>query len=151
MKSTESKYTPETLALALHLNVDADTISETYIDPSLLESDDAPGEYLVLSEADAEKAARKSIIESAWTFRSTFLEYFTPDGITADMIDTMRGDLCDSFNEPILAIIDAGLGRDAFVQEAILSDGRGPFLASYDAEEYERKIGDKWFYIYRVN
>jgi hypothetical protein len=38
-----------------------------------------------------------------------------------------------------------------FFKDAILADGRGHFLSSYDGEETEIKVGKTWFYIYRQN
>ena len=36
----------------------------------------------------------------------------------------------------------------AFKQEASY-DGRGHWLSGYDGNEFEAKIGDKWYYVYR--
>ena len=43
------------------------------------------------------------------------------------------------------------IDRDAFIQGAIDSDGRGHGLASYDGEENEVTFDDEWYYIYRTN
>ena len=40
---------------------------------------------------------------------------------------------------------------DHFVDDAVLSDGRGHFLSSYDGYEHEVKINGNYYYIYRTN
>lgn len=59
----------------------------------------------------------------------------------------MQENCCESCNEFIRALIDGTCGIDEFVREAIMSDGRGHFIATYDGEENEQ---DEYF-IYRVN
>lgn len=40
---------------------------------------------------------------------------------------------------------------EAFERDCRISDGRGHVIASYDGEENEVKLGETWFYIYRMN
>jgi hypothetical protein len=40
---------------------------------------------------------------------------------------------------------------DHFVDDAVLSDGRGHFLSSYDGCEHEVNIKNNYYYIYRTN
>ena len=67
----------------------------------------------------------------------------------------------DVRNDPLQWLRDYGwdnpesmeryIDRDAFIQGAIDSDGRGHGLASYDSEENEVMFDDEWYYIYRTN
>ena len=67
----------------------------------------------------------------------------------------------DVRNDPLQWLRDYGwdnpesmeryVDRDAFIQGAIDSDGRGHGLASYDSEENEVTFDDEWYYIYRTN
>ena len=51
---------------------------------------------------------------------------------------------CETSNDAILTLIK---DFNRFVEDAVYTDGRGHFLASYDHEEHEQ--GD--FYLYRTN
>jgi hypothetical protein len=60
----------------------------------------------------------------------------------------MQAELCEDANELVKAVIR---DIDHFVKDAILSDGRGHFLSSYDGEENEIEHKKVMFYIYRTN
>lgn len=113
-------------------------------------------EYLVLTEDEREEAVKEYIKESIWAFNADFIldnsriewnnnrEY---DQIEKALKE-MQEKLCESANSLILALIE---DFDQFVDNAVSADGYGHFLSQYDGEEYEEKINDTWFYIYRTN
>jgi len=131
-------------ALAKHLEVEADELSEGY-DETVVEHGSA--EYLVLTDAEADQQAADYILESVWAFNADFLAPYLPDGIDADHIEAMRGDQCEGFNDAAVALVKAGRGMDRLIKDAIGTDGRGLFLATYCGNEWEQ--GD--LYIYRTN
>ena len=57
-------------ALASFLDVESDTITDN---GWAFESDDAPGEYIVLTDEEADKATKDYIEESIWAFNTDFL------------------------------------------------------------------------------
>lgn len=107
------------------------------------------GDYLVLTDAEADEAdeaAKEYILESLWAFNYSFLCAHSKviSEIPEKEFKEMQGNLCESFNSAIKAMID---DIDYFVEDAIASDGRGHFLSSYDGQEIEQD----GFYIYRTN
>lgn len=104
------------------------------------------GEYLILDDEAADELAKKYILDTLWAFNSSFLENYLCDGmLTADQITALRGDSCESINDAFLAML--GDKKEQFVEDAILSDGRGHFISSYDGNEYE--VGN--YFVYRIN
>lgn len=104
-------------------------------------------EYRVLTDDEADEAVEEYIRESVWAFRPEFLVGFMAEGIDVETVQAIQGERCEDANAPLLALVEAGQGFDAFMADAILSDGRGHFLNHYDGEE--RESGD--YYIYQVN
>ena len=43
------------------------------------------------------------------------------------------------------------INEDDFIEEVIISDGRGHTLSSYDGEEGEITFQNEWYYVYRTN
>jgi len=109
------------------------------------------GEFMVLTEEEADDAAHNSICDSVWAFVSWFLADHMPDGLTSEDVDRLRGDSCEGINDAFLALIKAGSGVGEFVEDAVSQDGRGHFLSSYDGEEHEVEVDGELFMIYRVN
>ncbi len=102
-------------------------------------------EYLILTDEEADRAATDYIRETLWAFAPHFLINFMDDAFTEDIISTIQEAKSESCNEMIYSLV-----RDNFedlVYDAILSDGRGCFLAGYDHEENES--GE--YFIYRTN
>ena len=66
------------------------------------------------------------------------------------MIKTITAlqEACEDCNDDILSLIE---DIDAFIEDAVSSDGRGMFLSPYDSNEQEVKIGDEYYYAYRQN
>ena len=138
---------PQTIILAKHLGVDLDDAQ------SEIDSED----YLVLTDEEADEAVREAIEESLWAFTPSFLSAHT--GVDEEVFKILQ-DKCEDSNDAIMSMIK---DFDAFVEDAVCSDGRGHFLAGYDHEEHycdwqraERK-GTKYetvtteYYIYRRN
>jgi hypothetical protein len=73
-----------------------------------------------------------------------------PEGLTADDIEAMRGDRCESVNDAFLALV--GDNFDRLVEDAIAADGRGHFLNTWDGEEYdlEDESGRVVFFGYKL-
>lgn len=105
------------------------------------------GEYLVLTDYEADEAATKYIEESLWSFNSGFLASAT--GLPAEVFKALQ-DKCEG--DAVYKLVEATCGVDSFVEAAISADGRGHFLACYDGKENELCVGGKIeFFIYRIN
>lgn len=132
-------------ALAKHLGCDIGDISaSTYDDCSF---DACGGEYLVLTDDEADDRAREYIEQSLWAFNASFIASHTRNGLSTECIkalEEMQGKLCESASPIVEALIE---DMDHFVSDAIRADGRGHFLSQYDGEENEEGA----FYIYRTN
>lgn len=113
-------------ALAAHLNVNADTIKETRHSSDTYECEDEPGEYRVLTESERETAADES------------LESYIDECIFGQL-------------SAIVETLERYFDREAWKRDALISDGYGHTLSPYDGQEYEVKVGNTWYYIYRVN
>lgn len=87
----------------------------------LFSSTEAPGQYLVLSDSDA---------DTAWD-----------DAIEAIIDECVLPEIPDHFH---MYFDYESYKRDA------KHDGRGHLLASYDGEEREVMIEDEYFFVYRV-
>lgn len=131
-------------ALAKFLNCGIEEISVTRYDEDTF---DAPGgDYMVLTDEEANQKARDYILDSAWAFNKSFLNGHSEaiSNIPDKDYNEMAGRLRESFNKAVLAMID---DEESFIDDAIASDGRGHFLSTYDSEENEQ--GE--YFIYRVN
>ena len=123
-------------ALAAHLGLPLDDISECEWDPCSFEAGSET--WLVLTEEEADERAREYIRESVWAFNASFLAAYMPVGIGVAEIEQIRGDRCEDANPAILALIKAGGSSfEDFADDAIAADGRGQFLATYDGEEHQ--------------
>jgi hypothetical protein len=146
MNTTNTETTdPRIVALATHLNCDANDISIVrYGDNTFKAEGD---EYLVLTDCEADELARERIKESLWAFNAEFISSHTKHGFDdaqLSAIREMQGRLCESANSIIEALI---VDLNHFISDAISSDGRGHFISLYDGDENE--VGE--FYIYRTN
>jgi hypothetical protein len=113
---------PETIrALAACLGCDPSELEVSAHDETLLEY--GREEYRVLTESEREKAADES------------LESYIDDCL----LEGVDGPLAQYFD------------RSAWKRDALLSDGYGHTLSSYDGEEQEQQIDGTWYFIYRVN
>jgi hypothetical protein len=126
---------PKILALAHHLDsIDFEDV-EGYIG----------NDYLVYTDEEADGAVREYIEQTVWAFSSTFLQAHT--GVDSDTIKQMQENMSESANEAITAMIK---DFDAFVDDAVSSDGRAHFLSMYDGEEIQIQVDRTVYYIYRI-
>tara|TARA_A100001011_G_C14115591_1_gene758940 strand:+ start:299 stop:760 length:462 start_codon:yes stop_codon:yes gene_type:complete len=102
-------------------------------------------EFLVLTDEEAEEQASDYIKNSVWAFNSSFLSSHT--GIREDVFKLLS-DKCEDSNDAVLSMIK---DFDSFVRDAISSDGRGHFIATYDHGEYVEEINNTEYFIYRTN
>jgi hypothetical protein len=132
------------IALAKFLDCDKETAGKYLED----------GDYLCLTDDEADKKAVEYIEESLWAFNADFILNFAGcnENGAAKALCEMQGKLCESANPLIKAMIQDVSG---FADEAIKCDGRGHFLSQYDGNENEQdvKCGKEaeTFYIYRCN
>ena len=141
-------------ALAEFLGIEADAIEKDEHVENRFYADG--GEFLVLTDKEADKAAAEEIEFSLWAFNADFIIEKT--GLSRKMSDyeaksvieslrKMQESTCESCNEFIKAVIAGTCGLENFTLAAINADGRAHFLATYDDKENES--GD--YYIYRTN
>lgn len=138
-------------ALANFLEVETDEITENDWENNAF---DCNGEtYLVLTDEEADEKAREEITESLWAFNADFIISHTSTYEDMDnyefqaAVNSLRKaqeSACESLNPLVRALIE---DMDDFVEDAIMSDGRGHFISRYDGEENE----ENGFYIYRVD
>ncbi len=107
--------------------------------------------YLVLTDREADQRAKDGILDSLWAFNASFLAAHCD--LDEGQIKSIQGNGKYEDNNPIFKRLILDL--DHFVSDAILSDGRGPFIGLYDGEENEIQVKDalgyKTYYIYRTN
>lgn len=115
------------------------------------------GEYLVLTDEEADRAVREYISENLWAFRPEFLAPLVKEEIAEELEEfgeSVEGHIkelqkrSEDSNSDVRNLID---DFDFLVEEAVRADGRGHFLSPYDGEEGEAKVSGKWYFIYRVN
>ena len=102
-------------------------------------------EYLfAATDEDAERAALDAARGSLWAFSLDFLRHYLPDSVSEDShafraLQDAQGKTCESFG-PILEGLLGSRCEEA-LRDAIATDGRGHFLASYDGNEDEDADG----------
>jgi hypothetical protein len=123
-----------------------DDISVSLYDDCVFEADG--GEYLVLTETEANAKAAEYIEDSLWAFRAeSVLSQCGLDQDLAPMLRAYQEKQCEGANDAIKSIVTRCGGLESFVQAAISADGREHFLSTYDGQEHQ--IGE--FFIYRIN
>jgi hypothetical protein len=131
-------------ALANFLEIKKSNITEGY-DEFTFETEEN-GEYMVLTDEEADEKAAAYIEQSLWAFSTGFLASET--GIDEEVFKAIQAnERCESNNDAIESIVNSTCGIDDFVESAISADGRGHFINSYDGEESQE--GE--YFIYRVN
>ncbi len=140
--------------LAEYLEINQSEIRQGY-DENHFETDD--GEYLVLTDEEADKKVTEEIKEEVWAFNADWI--LTACGLYGSTVtenekknlrhslEDLQAKCCEGCNDFIKAIIAGTIGLDKFIEAAIEADGRGHFLSSYDGHEGQQ--GD--CYIYRTN
>ena len=123
-------------------------IEQTAYDEDVIECNG--DEYLVCTDEEADKKAKNYIKETVWAFMPWFIidhcSALDHDDASEKIIKAIQ-DQCESGNDAMLKLID---DFDEFVEDAIASDGRGHFLATYDGEENEFLYKGEIYYIYRL-
>lgn len=139
------------IALAAHLECETEELHTSDYESFEFHAQ----EYRVLTDEEADEAAKDYIRESLWAFRAKFIlehshmwEAMPTTAIPAirDMITAIQEKECENCNDAIFAMIK---DFNALVSDAISADGRGHFLAGYDHEENESACGN--YYIYRTD
>lgn len=125
---TDNEIDPKMLALAKHLDVDVSTVSECRgMGDDVYESVEEPGEYRVLTDEEADTAQR---------------DYWTNYPDDTGMFRNWPEDAVDYFD------------KERWVEAQIVAEdasgGRGNTLAGYNGQEHEIKVGDAYYYVYRV-
>jgi len=105
-------------------------------------------EYMVLNERERNEKVKEYIQETLWAFFPSFLAAET--GLPEEVFHALS-EKCESGNDAILALIEKTCGLDAFVDSAVVADGYGHFLSSYDGEEGEVNVKGENYFIYRIN
>jgi hypothetical protein len=126
---------------------------ELTCDTHELESYLDDGDYLLLTDAEADEKAQEYIKDSLWAFNASFiLSECGLDRSGAESLRTMQEKSCEGANDFILSLVEKTCGLADFVSAAISADGRGHFLSFYDGEETEISIPDNdTLYLYRCN
>ena len=132
------EFSAQEIALAYHLNNDSPDYDDAYTGIS-------NGDYLVLTDEEADEAVREDIDGMVWAFNPSFLSVHT--GVDEYVFESLV-DNCEANNDSYKAMIK---DFDYFVEEAVRTDGRGHFLASYDHKENVIKFNGVEYYIYRRN
>jgi hypothetical protein len=105
--------------------------------------------YALGTDQEANKAARRYIEGNVWAFKAEFILDCCGLPISAgESLAKMQYEACEDANNFLLAVIKKTCGFDYFYKEAIESEGRGHFLASYDGEEI-KLFGGK-YYAYKL-
>ncbi len=161
-------------ALANYLEIDIEDIDYTGY-----EYETPEGDYMVLTDQEADDAVKEYIEDSIWAFNKDFLmahididelikywgfdtDYYDEDedeyieigdsdevfylntGMTLEEWIDEKQRQAEGGNDDLYSAI---LDIDHFVEDAIISDGRGHFLNRYDGEEHE---AGKYF-VYQTN
>jgi hypothetical protein len=109
-------------------------------------------EWLAAGDEDATAIAHAYAWDLVWAFNYNFIAKHIPVGyVVAEAMTKVAERLCCGANPAIQALIDAGSGKDDFCDAAIMADGRGHFLSSYDGKESEFRIDGVTSYYYRIN
>ena len=137
----------KTEALSIYLGCEEDEISEGY-DECTFEY--GKQEYLVLTEEEADERCKNYILDTLWAFNTSFLTNYISCGNKYEDKDLEKSlvtlqELCETSNVVIKLLV--GNRIDELIEDAISTDSRGVFLASYDGEEIEESD----YYIYRTN
>jgi hypothetical protein len=86
--------------LAKYLEVEADDLTEDYEDTFR----DGKGEYLVLTDEEADEKAKEYILDSVWAFNANFLAAHCLEGIGLEVIEAIQAnERCESNNKALLA------------------------------------------------
>lgn len=109
-------------------------------------------EYLVLTDQEANAKAREIIEGTLWVFKAEFIiehcstyqdmNHYEYESAVKSLQKAQESE-CENLNGLVRALIE---DMDDFVEDAIMTDGRGQFISYYDGKENEQ--GD--YFIYRI-
>lgn len=114
-------------------------------------------EYLVLTDEEANDKAREEIEHSLWAFNPEFILRHNENCSSMDnweydaaieALKEAQGKSCENLNGLVRCLIS---NMDEFVEDAIMEDGRGHFVAFYDGREEIQEVDGTDYYIYQVN
>jgi len=152
------KIEPKKAALALCLNMTDPEIELIQKDISQYNVYTVgKSEYLVLTDKEANDKAREEIEHSLWAFNPDFILIHNENCSSMDnweydtaieALKEAQGKSCENLNGLVRCLIS---NMDEFVEDAIMEDGRGHFIAFYDGMEEEQRVGGVDYYIYRIN
>lgn len=116
-------HEPAVCALAAHLECDPGEVEPGgHHHLATYECETQPGEWLVLTDSEADAAFKESL-------------------------ESYEDDMMSDWPETARMYFDS----ESWQRDVRLSDGRGPTLAGYDGAENEAQIDGVWYFIYRVN
>ena len=141
-----SEYDERVIALAQHLNIS--------LEPDFSNVDEeATQEEQEEQRAEAIKEVTDELDSIVETFPNNFKyhneEYLV---LTDSEADEEEDERLDNFIDECLEIPDnirPYFDEEKWKRDARM-DGRGHIISSYDGCEYEEKVNDTWYYIYRV-
>jgi len=148
VKDTKTMDRIEALAKFLSIEVEEEMTIDDYISEDSYTENEFHAEgnsYLVLTDEEADTAAREYIQESLWAFNPSFLSSHTD--LPEEVFSIIQNDRNEDANPVFYTLLTKCGDFNKFVEEAISSDGRGHFLAAYDFNENEE--GE--YFIYRTN
>lgn len=114
-------------------------------------------EYLVLTEEEADAKAREEIERSLWAFNPDFILRHNKNcedmdnweyDAAIDALKEAQGKSCENLNGLVKCLIS---DLNEFMEDAIMEDGRGYFIAFYDGREEIQEVDGTEYYIYQVN
>jgi hypothetical protein len=136
-------------ALASFLHIDPGTLQESkgvlYGFRAFFHGNDAA--YLVLTDAEATRAAEHAVSEKLWLIcLETLFAYFDIDAYPSDVLGKMKTKEIRRVNEELKILIYNTTGMDALRQKMLSYGNRKNLLADYDQAEH---VQDGYF-IYRL-
>ncbi len=139
-------------ALAKYLEYHGNDVDVADLEPVSYDKcviQDGRMEYLVLSDKEADKRVSDYIKDSVWAFNADFIAHHAKMSYDAaiSVVKALQPQ-CEGANEAITGIIR---NMKKFIADAVSADGRGHFLNHYNGSEDDVKLGNKRYYIYRLN
>jgi hypothetical protein len=134
-------------ALSIYLGCEEDEISEGY-DECTFEY--GREKYLVCTDEEADDRCKEYILDTLWAFNTSFIKNYIDTKTDYNEKSLCKclvalQDLCEASN--YLTKLLVGNRIDEFIDDAISTDRRSHYLASYDGEENE----ESGYFIYRTN
>lgn len=103
--------------------------------------------YVVLTDSEANNYFREIVENEMDKFDSLFLEDITHIDMCVFEILKSLDEYC---NIAIKCMIKGSIGVDGFLNEVKLKNGRGKYISKIDGKEYNTKVNDTIYYVYRI-